>query len=381
MTERLRQILSPELMAAVLSLVVLTAILTSGALARPASEASASPSASPTATARPSPTLDGAVRSALLNAQASGHRLAERAAELEAARAADPADGARIATILRAVNTTVAAAASSPPVLVAEPATTPLGTDLAAFYEAIIVRNDETLGASIQDAPSYVAGADAVLVLFADLPAFDDRIADALAGRVVSLPSASSAPLPTPTTTAPPTPPQASTSPPASTAPTSLPTTPNLVANGTFDDGLVGWRLETDAIAVASLAHEPAGGQDGSGAARVDIDTGSPARAGIAVVTATSPLDPGVTYRVDVRIKAAALREVRIGLSDAQGLTTTARVFQVGPSWSVLTFDVLQLVGDPTVRLSVDLGRSDASVWLDDVAIRVADVRAGSDAP
>jgi hypothetical protein len=378
MIDRARQIVSPESVAAVLSVVVLTGVLASGALAGQDSVAAPGPSASPTAAARPSPTLDGEVRGALLNAQASGNRLSERAAELESARAADPADGPRIATILRAINTTVAAAARSTPVLEAERATAALGTDLAAFYEAIVIRNEETLGASIQDVPAYVAGADAVLGLLAALPELDDRIADALAGRVAAVPSASTSNPPSPTTTAPsPNPTPA----PASTGPSSSPAVPNLIENGTFDEGLAGWRLETDATAVASLAHEPAGGQDGSGSARVDIAVGSPARAGIALVTDASRLDPGVTYRVGIRMRAAALREVRISLSDAAGQTATARVFQVGPSWTVATFDALQLVGEPAVRLSVDLGRSDAAVWLDDVAIRMADDRGGPLAP
>jgi hypothetical protein len=377
---RLRQTLSPELVAAALSLMVLTGVLASGTLAGVDNVAPSSPSAGPTATARPSPTLDGAVRGALLNALASGQRLAERATELEAAMTADPADGARIATILRAVNITVAAAARSPQVLATEPTTAELGSELASFYETIIVRNEETLRASIQDASSYVAGADAVLVLLADLPAFDDRISDALAGRIASLPSASASSAPSTTPPAS-TGPSATTEPSSSTDPSSSPTTPNAIENGTFDEGLTGWRLVTDATAVATLTHDPAGGQDGSGAARVDITVGSPARAGIALVSAMSPLDPGVTYRVDVRMRAAGLREVRIGLSDATGLTTTARVFQVGPSWTVASFDVLQLVGEPTVRFSVDLGRSDAAVWLDDVAIRVAEAAAGSSAP
>jgi hypothetical protein len=43
---------------------------------------------------------------------------------------------------------------------------------------------------------------------------------------------------------------------------------------------------------------------------------------------------------------------------------------QVGTTWTVISFDVTHLAADPNVRLSLDLGRSDATVWFDNIVIR-----------
>ena len=58
--------------------------------------------------------------------------------------------------------------------------------------------------------------------------------------------------------------------------------------------------------------------------------------------------------------------------TDSAGQTTNARVFPVGPAWQVITFDAKQLVADSSVQLGLDLGRSDATVWFDNVVVRVA---------
>jgi hypothetical protein len=38
--------------------------------------------------------------------------------------------------------------------------------------------------------------------------------------------------------------------------------------------------------------------------------------------------------------------------------------------WTVVSFEASQLVADPAVQLGLDLGRSDATVWFDNVVIR-----------
>ncbi len=45
-------------------------------------------------------------------------------------------------------------------------------------------------------------------------------------------------------------------------------------------------------------------------------------------------------------------------------------MLQVGTTWTVITFDVTHLAADPNVQLSLDLGRSDATVWFDNIVIR-----------
>jgi hypothetical protein len=81
-------------------------------------------------------------------------------------------------------------------------------------------------------------------------------------------------------------------------------------------------------------------------------------------------LGQGQTYVVDLWVKAAAAREVSVRLIAASGQVTASRVLQVGTTWTVITFDVTHLAADPNVQLSLDLGRSDATVWFDNIVIR-----------
>jgi hypothetical protein len=253
-----------------------------------------------------------------------------------------------------------------------------LGSDLGAFYQGILDRNNLTLGTTIRNNAAYVAGAAAVIKLLEPLPAFNDRIADMLAGRSAASPSPSTGPSPStpPSPTPPPTP-----SPPPVTAPPASPTpppsgspgpsaAPSLVQNPGFEDGLNHWQLELTDGAQATLGLEAGGGPDGSAAARVDIGVGSQARSGISLVASRIGLSQGATYTIDVSVKASAAREIRVRLTDGAGQITAARVFQVTTTWTVVSFDANQLVADPAVQLGLDLGRSDATVWFDNIVIR-----------
>ena len=81
-------------------------------------------------------------------------------------------------------------------------------------------------------------------------------------------------------------------------------------------------------------------------------------------------LGQGQTYVVDLSVKSAAAREVSVRLIAAGGQVTASRVLQVGTTWTVITFEVTHLAADPNVQLSLDLGRSDATVWFDNIVIR-----------
>jgi hypothetical protein len=118
------------------------------------------------------------------------------------------------------------------------------------------------------------------------------------------------------------------------------------------------------------MVHEQAGGPDASAAARVDISIGSPARSGISLISSPVALAQGATYVVELSLKSSEVREVRVRLIDGTGQNAAARVFPVGTAWSVITFEVTQLAADPAVRLGLDLGRSNATVWFDNVVIR-----------
>ena len=80
-------------------------------------------------------------------------------------------------------------------------------------------------------------------------------------------------------------------------------------------------------------------------------------------------LGQGVTYVVNLSVKAAAAREVTVRLIAAGGQITASRVLQVGTTWSDISFEVTHLAADPNVQLSLDLGRSDATVWFDNIIV------------
>jgi hypothetical protein len=370
---RLRDLASPEWIASLLVAFVAVALIAAQALAGIGSPAVADRSPTPRITPSPEPTMDPAIRNALATALIVNQSLAARAAELEAAIAVRQPQGPDIAAILRSVNTDLTTGKDAATRLLLADETATLGADLQAFYDAVLARNNETLRTSIRSTGAYVEGARAVIDLLAGLPPLNDRIADALTGRgtpsatVVpspSEPSPSVAPTPSPT------PSPTATPPPASASPSAAPV--GLVPNSGFEAGLDGWQLVLEGGPRATLAHEPGAGPDGSAAARVDIATGSAARSGISLVSSSLPMDQGVTYVVEVAVRAASAREIRVRLIDGNGQTTTARVFQVTAAWQVVRFDAKQLLADPAVRVGLDLGRSAATVWFDNVVVRQA---------
>ena len=75
---------------------------------------------------------------------------------------------------------------------------------------------------------------------------------------------------------------------------------------------------------------------------------------------------------MSVAVRAAETREVRVRVTGAGGLTYAARIFTVGTAWTIVSFDLEQLATDPAAELALDLGRSDATVWFDDVSLREA---------
>ena len=386
MRSDLRGIVTPEWIAAALIGILAIAVLASSTVASPQAPA---PSASASPTVRPSASsaMDPVVRNALLTALTVNERLADRGVALEAILDGKPT-GTNIAGILRIVNTDVLTGRAAADRLVGTSSTATLGQDLSTLYEELLTGNAATLGVSLQETAAYVARAKVLIERFADLPALDDRINDALTGGLPgpdvsgapsssspgatssATPTATPTPKPTatpkptkkPTKTASPTP-QPSGSPPASSFDTGL------VPNGTFDSGLADWRLDLAPEARAVATHDATGGPDGSGAARISIVDGTASRSGISWMTPGLRLIPGVTYRVTASLRASAPREVRIRLGGTGGQTTTARIFQVGQAWSTVSFDMTQLASEDSGVLAFDLGRGDPSVWIDNVAM------------
>ena len=366
---RLGDLSSPESIASALVGLLAVGLIAAQALAGMGGPTTPVPSAGPSAAPSAAPTMDPEIRRALATALLVNQSLASRGAALESALSVEPPLAADIADHLRSVNADLTAGKQAADRLRLGDETADLGADLAAFYEGLMARTTETLGNSIRNTDAYVEGARAIIDLLAPLPALNDRITDALVGRSGATPSPGGSAVTTPPPTLPPAtpsvPPQSS---PPSAQPSGAPV--SLVFNPGFEDGVNGWQLQLTDGAVATLAHEPLGGPDGSAAARVDITTGSPARSGIALVSEAFSLSRGETYVVDLWVKSSAAREVSVRLVAASGQVTASRVLQAGTTWSEISFDVTHLAADPNVQLSLDLGRSDATVWFDDIVVR-----------
>ena len=376
---RIRDLGSPESIASALVGLIAVVLIATQAMAGGIG-APTTPLESPGPSVAPSvaPTMDPEIRRALATALIVNQSLATRAAALEATIGVTPPVAPDIADHLRSINADLTAGKEAADRLRLGDATAVLGEDLSLFYDEVMTKSSETLGNSIRNVDAYVAGARAVIELLAPIATLNDRITDALAGRSgpASSPSPSAAPTPPPSlppTPVPPTPPPATPTPSPSISPASPPPSgapASLVFNPGFEDGVNGWQLQLTDGAQANLAHEPAGGPDGSGAARVDIAIGSPARSGISLLSRPFTLGQGQTYIVDLSVKAAAAREVSVRLIAANGQITASRVLQVGTTWTVVSFDFTHLAADPNVQLSLDLGRSNATVWFDNVVIR-----------
>jgi len=369
-TRRLGDLSSPESIASALIGLLAVGLIAAQALAGMGEPTTPVPSVGPSAVPSAAPTMDPEIRRALATALLVNQSLASRGAALESAISVEPPVALDIADHLRSVNADLTAGKQAADRLRLGDETADLGADLATFYDGLMARTTETLGNSIRNTDAYVEGARAIIDMLAPLPALNDRIADALVGRSGATPSPSQSAAATPPPTLPPTLPPATPSVPPQSFPPPSGAPVSLVFNPGFEDGVNGWQLQLTDGARATLAHEPLGGPDRSAAARVDITTGSPARSGIALMSEVFSLSRGETYVVDLWVKSTAAREVSVRLVAPSGQVTASRVLQAGTTWSEISFDVTHLAADPNVQLSLDLGRSDATVWFDNIVVR-----------
>jgi hypothetical protein len=371
----IRDLGSPESIASALVGLLAVALIAAQAFAGMGGPSNPLQSPGPSVVPSAAPTMDPEIRRALATALLVNQSLASRAAALESAITVEAPLAPEIADHLRSVNADLTAGKEAADRLQLGDDTADLGADLGAFYGQVMAASTETLGNSIRNVDAYVAGGRVVIELLAPLSVFNDRITDALAGRSGGEPSPSPSPAAASPSAPPVTPPPSTPPPPTPTLPPAVSPPPSgapasLVFNPGFEDGVNGWRVQLTDGAQATLAHVPSGGPDGSAAASVDIVIGSPARSGISLVSQPFALGQGQTYVVDLSVKAEAAREVSVRLIGAGGQVTASRVLQVGTTWAVITFDVTHLAADPNVQLSLDLGRSDATVWFDNIVIR-----------
>jgi Carbohydrate binding domain len=383
---RLSAIVSPEAIASILVAVIAVAIMANqvfaGPTPTPGSETSPGPSSSVSEPAQP--TFPPLIRSSLSTLLVVNQRLAEHADSLAKAIAVRAPAADDIAAILRSINTELEIGDQAANWLLTMPDTVALGQALGAFYDTVTARNADTLGASLGNASAYIQGAKQVIKILVGLGPLNERIQAALEGAArtpsPSIGPASPSPSVAPSETPPPTVrPSASPAVGPSASPSLGPSAPagsggpfdeGLVQNGGFEDGLTGWQLQVTPPASATATIDPSGGVGGTAAARIDIAATSDSRTGVSLVNGPFGLGQGAHYTISVAVRAAETREIRIRVTGTGDVTYAPRVYTIGPTWTVVSFDLSQIVDDPGGGLALDLGRSAATVWFDNVSLK-----------
>jgi hypothetical protein len=199
---RLSAMASPESIASMLVALLAVVVLASQVVAAPVSGPVHTASPAPSVSASPAPTasvsasspLGPLIVSSLQTMLIIDGRLAKASDDLVKAVALKSPVAENIATILRGINSDMAAGTEAANRLLAEPRTAALGGALVAFYAKVAAQNAETLGKSITVVSAYVDGGRKVVRILAGLGALDKRIQSALDGTAVGSPEPSASP-------------------------------------------------------------------------------------------------------------------------------------------------------------------------------------------
>jgi hypothetical protein len=366
---RLRAAVSPELVAALLSVLVVATVI--GIRAPTGSAAQPDASASPSASARPtaSDPLSALVRSALETVVVVNGRLAATSQDLAVAVGRAEPRGSEIAVILPRISAQVTGVTQPVSVLVADPLTASLGSALTAIYQPLTDAIRAAQRESVQNTAAYVKGGKSAVDLIQKLAPLTATARALLAGHLGSAspaPSAAVTPAPSRSASA------SSPSPPPSSPPRSPSPTPpqgGLIVNPGFEDGVAPWALEVVAPAAATIAVDATDPGAGAASARVVISSDTGARSAISLTQSGIALRAGQTYTIRLVVRAATARDLRIRLAATNGDTYVARILPVTTAWATITFTYDSLVDDPAAVFGIDLGRSSATTWIDAVSL------------
>ncbi|HEU4572843.1 MAG TPA: carbohydrate binding domain-containing protein [Candidatus Limnocylindrales bacterium] len=373
--------LGPEALATLLAVLII-GLVTAGLLLGTTPVTTAGPGGSPT----PGPSTRASASAApaynladIANALEIDRRLVATREELRTELKAATIDASAIAISLRRANADLLAGIDVADRLTGRPGTADIGNDLGAIYSDTHDRIDAALANSVRNAAAYHDAAVDVVASLARLDPIDTLLEALRNGEGAPPPSASA-------------PPPASGSPPAATAsapPTAPPTVPpssgpvgsgttspppsggaaNVIVNGGFEAGVgAPWELVVTPPASATLTADTAIHASGARAARVDIAVGGDERAAVAVRQGGVSIQAGGHYLATIALRAATTREIRVRVASAAGDTYGTRLFVIGSDWQTVTLDFTPFATDPNAYLQVDLGRSAATVWLDDAS-------------
>jgi hypothetical protein len=380
------RIAGPEVVAALLSIVVVaSAVLLfggsplgdspPGAAAEPSGSAAAQGSP---AAPRPSERIDRAIADLLISV---GQELLDAGVQLTEEVERDPSRAPEIATLVREVNATARYGSDALPALGTTSEAQDLIAQLGPIYDELQSIADDTLRSSITNTAAYEEGAISLIQVIDRLPPLQAEL-EALrdAPVVVSAPPSAPASATVEPSASLSVDPSASAAPPSqqpdpsgSLVPGGSPgpgTIATQLINGGFEEGVVrGWSLVAAPGVEVSIDPDELQPAAGTASARIDIATATPAFSGISLQQEGIRLSAGAPYTVQVALRAEAAREVRVRVASQSGDAYLTRIAAVGTTWSVASFTFLAPASDQDAVLQIELGRSDATTWVDEVVL------------
>lgn len=358
---------SPELVAALLVSLLATTLVSgsflvaqvgpAGASANPGGSASRSLlPATPDASAGAQ--VDSASLAAILAVNAD---LASLRQSLVTELRSPPVDTTVVATALRQANVQLRFGLDLAKRLATGPSTARLAADLTSLYTDVSVIAAKALALSLLAVEPYREAARAFVARLAVLNDLDARANGLLATGIdpILAPQLTSSPIGSPYPVVTPTPPAS----PAGSL--------NMLENPGFEDSAeAGWLLiVADPEAKATMTADPADPASGRLSVRIEIESPSTSRSGIALHQGGLRIDSGTRYSCSIQVRAAAQREINVRIVGATGETYDSRIFTAEMEWQRLSFDFSVFTSDPLAALEVDLGRSSVTTWLDDVSL------------
>jgi len=329
--------------------------------------ASPSPYEAP-ASSRPEPRVDTGDIKLLLEIN---RLIGQSSAPLRAALASSVLDSADVRSELSRIVLNARVGLDATTRLQSRSDTRAVGKRVAAYYQDLREIADRSFAAALANVPVHRRAAQDMVAALARRTELDEELSELLARAQESPtpspePSAAPSVAPTPAASVPPT--AAPTVAPGSAA--AVPG--DVIVNGGFENGSSPWELLLrDTAAQATANVDKVQHRFGSTSLRIDITTSSESRAGIGVVQSGLAIHSG-RYVVRLYARANAARQVRVAIVNSVGWTYAERLFDITTGWTVLQFEFSAMAGDDSATLEVDLGRSDASAWLDEITVAPA---------
>jgi hypothetical protein len=381
----------PEAVAAVLSIIVVVALIASRLAFAGGGTATASPSPSqsgPTVTPNPEVRLRVVVGT-LIQINAT---LAEARKDLADQLKSNPLDVAKVKRTMSQIIQQMLAAEPLARELAATPQGGVLGVQLGAVYADLDARASDATDISITSLAAYRINAEALIGILDLLPPLDQRLGIMASGlpdpggsappsgepSVIpsdspspsAAPTATVAPTPTPPpVTPPPSPPPGS--PPASALPTQTPG-PNPLVNPGFEEG-VGppWELRLNGAAQAMPTADSQQPHSGKLSARIDISVPTSSQAFVSLQQPGLKIVSSANYRITLWARSTAPRQIRVRILGPSGQTlgNGTQVFTITPTWTVLLLPMTSIVPTDNGSIAIDVGGSGETVWVDDVSI------------